>query len=76
VPVAALTQRDGATGVFLLDAARTSVSWRPVEVGAREGERALIAGEPFEGEVVVLGQDGCDDGSRVVPVAAATEDVP
>ena len=79
VPFDALTQRNGATGVFVLDAARERVAWRAVEVGVREGERVQLLGEAFSGEVVVLGQDGCDDGTRVAPVATtstATESAP
>lgn len=80
VPFDALTQRNGATGVFVLDASRERVVWRAVEIGARDGERVQLLGDPFDGssssEVVVLGQDGCDDGTRVAPIARVTESAP
>ncbi len=69
VPFAALTERKGATGVFLLDADGRHVRWRPVRVGVKEAARVQIVpvdGEPPAGRVVVLGQHLVDDGSEVV----------
>ncbi len=74
-PVAALTERGGEPGVFVLDAAASTVRWRPVAAGIVEGERVAVLGEGLEGAVVTLGQDLCDDGARVLasprPEAAA-----
>lgn len=65
VPFEALTEHAGVTGVFLLDAAGETVAWRPVEVGVREEGRVAVRGEGLSGRVVILGQELCDDGSRV-----------
>jgi RND family efflux transporter MFP subunit len=68
VPEQALAKRDGRDGVFVLDAEGKQVSWRPVAIGIRHGQRVEIAGEGLAGRVVVLGQQLLDDGS---PVAIA-----
>lgn len=73
VPQAALTRRGGETGVFVVDAAGDSVSWRPVEPGVRQGERVQVSGDGLEGRVVVLGQQLVDDGSPItIPEGAAS----
>lgn len=64
VPLAALTEREGASGVFLLAADGASVRWQPVEPGIVEGERAGVQ-DDLTGRVVVLGQALCEDGARV-----------
>ncbi len=68
VPFAALTERADAIGIFVLDAAGERVAWRPVEVGVREGSRVAVEGSDLVGLVVTLGQELCDDGSRVAVV--------
>jgi len=76
VPVAALTERGGRVGVFVLDEAGRAVQWVPVETGVREGrdqEVRSAALEPLAAlgrAVVVLGQELCDDGAPVSVVAA------
>lgn len=65
VPLAALTTRDEVTGVFVVDPAGEKVSWHPVRVGIRDGERVAVEGEGIEGRVVTLGQQLIDDGSAV-----------
>lgn len=65
VPLAALTSRDGVTGVFVVDAAGEKVTWHPVRVGIRDGERVAVEGEGIEGRVVTLGQQLIDDGSAI-----------
>ena len=68
VPAAALSVRGGKTGVFVVDDAGETVSWRPVETGIREGERVQLVGpasEEVTGRVVTLGQQLIDDGSAV-----------
>jgi RND family efflux transporter MFP subunit len=67
VPFDALTERDSQMGVFVLDDAGERVTWRTVEVGIREGARAQVSGDGLTGRVVTLGQELCDDGSRVAP---------
>jgi RND family efflux transporter MFP subunit len=66
VPAPSLTERDGQDGVFLVDHDGTSVSWRPVRVGVREGERIQVQGDGLSGEVVTLGQQFLDDGSAIL----------
>jgi RND family efflux transporter MFP subunit len=70
VPEAALTLRDDRDGVFIVAADGKSVSWRPVDVGIREGDRVQVAGEGLTGRVVVLGQALVKDGS---PITIARE---
>jgi len=64
VPFAALTEREGVTGVFVLSADGASVRWQPVEPGIVDGERVAVQ-DGLTGQVVVLGQALCDDGARV-----------
>ncbi len=64
VPFDALCERDGVTGVFALDTEDT-VAWRPVVVGIREGSRVQVTGADLPARVVTLGQELCDDGSRI-----------
>jgi RND family efflux transporter MFP subunit len=65
VPHDALTERDGETGVFVLDDDARTVHWRPVTVGVREGPRVQVQAEGLAGRVVTLGQELCDDGATV-----------
>lgn len=65
VPESALTTRHNGTGVFLLIEENHTVSWHPVTVGIRDGERVQIEGEGLSGRVVTLGQQLLDDGSTV-----------
>ena len=65
VPELALTVREGEQGVFVVNAEKQTVSWRPVSVGFREGNRVRVQGEGLEGRVVTLGQQFLDDGSPV-----------
>jgi RND family efflux transporter MFP subunit len=75
VPEAALTRRDGREGVFVVgDDDR--VTFRPVEVGIREGGRVQVRGEGVAGRVVTLGQQLLDDGSLIDPKAAGSGAVP
>lgn len=65
VPRRAMVTRDGAPGVFVVAPDGQSVVWRPVEVGIRQGNRVQVIGEGLEGQVVVLGQQLLDDGTRI-----------
>jgi RND family efflux transporter MFP subunit len=66
VPLEAITRRAGRTGVFLVDEAGRTVSWRPVEVGFDDGERVQILGADLRGRVVTLGHHNLEHGSRIV----------
>jgi RND family efflux transporter MFP subunit len=64
VPEQALTTRADRTGVFRVNDDLT-VTWHPVTVGLREGQRIQVRGEGLTGRVVTLGQQLIDDGSQV-----------
>jgi RND family efflux transporter MFP subunit len=76
VPFEALSERGDETGLFVLDAGGERVSWRPVEVGVREGDRVQVLGEGLRGYVVTLGQALCDDGGRVTVVGGPERQAP
>jgi len=65
VPEQALTTRDGRKGVFVVDPQGTSVTWREVRPGIRQGDRVQIQGEGLEGKVVVLSQQMLEDGASI-----------
>ncbi|MEM1450535.1 MAG: efflux RND transporter periplasmic adaptor subunit [Planctomycetota bacterium] len=65
VPYAALTTRGDVTGLFVLPPSSDVVRWTPVETGIREGDRIQVSSAGVVGHVVTLGQELCDDGTRV-----------
>lgn len=75
VPYAALTSRAGETGLFSVSSAESVARWHPVRVGIREDDSIQVtalsaedddaAGPPIGPQVVVLGQEMCDDGAPV-----------
>jgi len=65
VPEQALTTRDGADAVFVVDQDGKSGSWHKVAVGIRENGRAQLTGDGVAGRVVVLGQQLLEDGSVI-----------
>ena len=70
VPFAALAERGGQEGVFVLEEDGAHVRWLTVTSGVREGERLELVGAALTGAVVTLGQELCDDGALVtVPEA-------
>lgn len=66
IPEAALTIREEHEGVFVLNDDGETVSWRPVKVGIREGRHVEVSGDGLEGQVVTLGQQLIQDGSKVI----------
>ena len=79
VPEQALTTRNDRSGVFVVNAAGTSVSWREVTPGIRaEGRAQLLeqGGADLSGRVVTLGQQLLADGSAIVIPADQTEAAP
>jgi multidrug efflux pump subunit AcrA (membrane-fusion protein) len=66
VPESAITRRNNTTGVFLIDEASNTVSWREVVPGIRDGEQVEVKGDGIEGLVVSLGQQLLEDGSPVL----------
>ncbi len=65
VPQQALTLRDDRDGVFVVTPDGGSVTWCPVHVGIREGDRVQVDGEGLTGRVVVLGQELIKDGASI-----------
>ncbi|MBC2603557.1 efflux RND transporter periplasmic adaptor subunit [Puniceicoccus vermicola] len=65
VPDLAIVRRNDENGVFRLGNDRETVYWQPVEIGIREGDRVEIIADDISGEVVTLGQQLVNDGSRV-----------
>ena len=66
VPLEALVNRNGETGVFVVNPNGDRVAWQPVEVGIRSGQRVEVRAEGLDGRVVTLGQQLIGDGSAVV----------
>lgn len=77
VPLAALAERDGKTGLFVVDASGDRVAWHPVDVGIQQDERVQVLGKGIEGRVVTLGQQLIDDGATITipeaPVKSPSE---
>lgn len=71
VPESAVATRGDVTGVFVVNDAGTSVSWRPITTGLREEGRVQVDGDGLIGRVVTLGQQLIDDGSPVTIAAEA-----
>jgi len=65
IPEEALAIRDDQPGVFVVNEDKMTVSWRPVRVGIREGERVQVEGEALSGRIVSLGHQLVDDGSAI-----------
>lgn len=66
VPDLALIKRDGQQGVFVLSPDKSTVNWRPVEVGIQQQNRIQIKGQELNGLVVTLGQQLLNDGSAII----------
>lgn len=65
VPTAALAARNGATGVFVLDAQGTAVSWVPVTTGIATPALTEVVSPQLSGRVVTLGHHLLQHGSAV-----------
>lgn len=77
VPVQALLQHEGQTGLYVVDAAGTTVTYRPVEARIRENDRVEVVGEGIVGRVVTLGQQLIQDGSAItIPVTRSKQATP
>lgn len=74
VPQQALTERDGRTGVFIVNDAGNSVSWREIKVGIRDQGRVQILDEGLSGRVVTLGQQLVKDGTTIIIPAVQQQD--
>jgi RND family efflux transporter MFP subunit len=65
VPALAVTRRRDRTGVFVVDEAGPTASWREVTVGIESGDRVQIQGDARSGRVITLGQQYIEDGSPI-----------
>lgn len=75
IPEAALTVREGTTGVFAVNGSGDSVKWVPVELGLSDGKRVELVNSELSGRVVTLGQHLINDGSPVVIAREEAEGV-
>ena len=66
IPESALVKRGGETGIFVLDQAGTTVQWKIVQPGIRQGDRLQLIDSNLNGKVVTLGQQLLEDGSQVI----------
>jgi RND family efflux transporter MFP subunit len=66
VPFAAVVERKGVQGVFLVDSAQPAVRFVPVRTGAAEGGLVQIVEPELSGRVVTLGQHLLEDGGAVI----------
>ena len=71
VPVLSLTERGGERGVFCLSEGADVVRWVPVVLDIVDGAEASVMAENLTGRVVTLGQELCEDGTRVKAVQSA-----
>lgn len=65
VPAEALIKRNDRPGLFMIGEGSTTVQWREVEVGIREGNKVQIIAAGVTGAVVTLGQQLIKDGIEV-----------
>lgn len=66
VPLDALVERNGETGVFVVNPSGDSVRWHTVQQGIRDGNNIQIFAEGVTGQVVTMGQQLIADGSKIV----------
>jgi RND family efflux transporter MFP subunit len=66
LPEAALTIREDQQGVFVVNQDGETVSWKTVTVGIREGKKVEVSEEGLGGQVVTIGQQLIQDGSKVL----------
>ena len=72
VPAQSLTRREDRSGLFIVSEDGSSVAWREVKVGLRDGERVQVEGKGLSGRVVTLGQQLLNDGTAIsIPVMQA-----
>ena len=66
IPLAALTQRNGKQGVFLVDTEKKKARLVHVDLGIINGQLAEIAKPSLSGSVVTLGHHLLEDGSAII----------
>jgi RND family efflux transporter MFP subunit len=65
VPETALVIRNNETGIFMVTPDHETVIWQPVVTGIRQNNRVQILGDNFTDQVVILGHQMLDHGSRI-----------
>ena len=65
VPLASLVKRDGITGVFRADKDSLSARFVPLTTGIIDSEMVEIVEPELSGEVITLGQEQLQDGSKI-----------
>ncbi|MBU0995836.1 MAG: efflux RND transporter periplasmic adaptor subunit [Proteobacteria bacterium] len=65
IPEQALTKRGDQTGVFMVNTENATVRWHPVISGIREDDLVEVKGIETDGDVVTLGQQLLNDGSKI-----------
>lgn len=65
VPETALVIRNQETGIFMVAPDNDTVLWHPVITGIRQEGRIQIKGDRLNGQVVTLGHQMLDHGSRI-----------
>lgn len=77
VPFSAVTTRDGGSGLFVVDPEGAQVTWRPVQLGVRQGDRVQVSGDGIRGRVVTVGQQLIEDGSAItIPAPTPSPSMP
>lgn len=66
VPYTAIVNRDGGTGVFLVNKKEKVANYVPVTLGISERDKVQIVSPAIEGDVVTLGQHLLEDGGAVI----------
>ena len=66
IPFAALVNRDGQDGVFLVNQSGDRVAWKPVELGIQQKDRVEVIGLKVGDQVVTIGQQLIHDGSPII----------
>jgi len=65
IPETALVVRNQETGIFMLAPDNDTVVWQQVVTGIRQDHRVQIKGDRLTGQVVTLGHQLLDHGSRI-----------
>lgn len=65
VPLASLIKRDGLSGVFVADKDSLAARFVPLKLGIIDNEYAEVIEPELSGEVITLGQEQLQDGSKI-----------
>ncbi|MFO7660719.1 MAG: efflux RND transporter periplasmic adaptor subunit [Candidatus Cloacimonadaceae bacterium] len=65
IPVASLVKREGLSGVFVADKDSLAARFVPLTIGIIDNENAEVVEPELSGEVITLGQQQLQDGSKI-----------